>query len=405
MTTNLNNSDKKIRIKPLVTGIFFLIITSPAISQIGIDSILATVTKNNKELQAIIQFQKTRALELKTGLTLPDPAVEYDYYKESNSGELFQHDLLVKQSFDFPTTYINKKKLSDQRILQSTHELTAKRQEILLETKMICIQLIYLNRLRNHLAQFNSNATNVRDAMIKRLNSGEGNQLEVNKARLQLLDAEKQIYENRSMINIMHQKLAQINGGQELLFPDTAFAPATILLEFEKLEQEFEKNDPHRKMLEEQNYISQIQLELSRSASLPKMQLGYRYQSYPEQSFNGIHGGITIPLWENKNNIKFRKAELVYSDLILQTHLNDHYYEIKQLYEKFKYLNERLNAFREAFNSINTVYLLSKAFNSGHISLFEYYYELNFYNTTYQNYLETERDYHEVIAELNKYKL
>lgn len=402
----IRNKMKHINLFKTICAAVTVILTSvPAFSQTGIDSILAIVAKNNKGLQAIEQWQVSKALEWKSGITMSDPAIEYDYYKESGSGDLFQHDLLVKQSIDFPTAYIKKKQLSELRISQSSHELTAKRQDILLEAKKICIQLIYLNRLQQHLELLNSNAKKLNDATAKKLSTGEGNQMELNKSKLQMLEAEKQLFETQSTINVLHQKLAQYNGGKEILVRDTVFQSIEPLEAFEIVEQAFEKNDPHRKFLEQQIFVSQKQLELSRAASFPKMELGYRYQSYPEQNFNGIHGGITIPLWENKNKVKFRKAELVYSDLVLQSHLNEHYFEIKQLYEKYQHLKGIINAYREVFGSINTVYLLSKAYNTGHISLIEYYTELNFYNTTYKSFLETEKEYYEVLAELNKYKL
>ena len=49
--------------------------------------------------------------------------------------------------------------------------------------------------------------------------------------------------------------------------------------------------------------------------------------------------------------------------------------------------------------------VLDKALAAGQISVLEYFVELNYYNTTFNSYLEIEKEYHEVVASLFKYKL
>ena len=49
--------------------------------------------------------------------------------------------------------------------------------------------------------------------------------------------------------------------------------------------------------------------------TFPKMELGYHYQEFIGQKFNGLHTGISIPLWQNKNTVKQKKAQFLFADL------------------------------------------------------------------------------------------
>jgi outer membrane protein TolC len=171
-------------------------------------------------------------------------------------------------------------------------------------------------------------------AFQKKLEKGEGNILDVNKAKLQLIEINATFQENQSAINQLNQKLTELNGGQIIVFTDTSYAELYAVPDFETLESEIRANDPTRKYLEQEKVINQKQVELSKAMSLPKLETGYHYQAILGQRFSGIHFGLSIPLWENKNKVKTQQANLIFADLNLQDHRNEHYYHIQQTYEK-----------------------------------------------------------------------
>lgn len=49
--------------------------------------------------------------------------------------------------------------------------------------------------------------------------------------------------------------------------------------------------------------------------------------------------------------------------------------------------------------------LINKAFALGQLSSIEYFMEVSYYYTTHNNFLETEKEYHEAVAVLLKYQL
>jgi len=374
-------------------------------AQSTIETVLVEVARNNKAILANTQFYETQKLQYRIGLTPNNPTVEYDYLFGSPVGTGNQTDLTVAQSFDFPTTYIKKNQLANQQIILAEFQLTSKRQNVLLDAKKVCIELVYLNKLQIQIAQLKQNTQKLLSNFQTKLNIGEGNILEVNRAQLQLIEIKKQFQENTSAIAQLNQQLTSLNGGNQIIFTDTIYPLLPNIPSFEQLENEYENADPLRKSLLQEKLISQKQMEVSIAMWLPKIEAGYHYQGILGQTYSGIHTGFSIPLWENRNTVKFQKSKMLFADLELQNHRNEHYYEIKQLYEKYINLKITLIEYQTIFDTLNNSALLSKAFSLGQISTIEYFMETNYYSTAFKNYLQTEKDYYHAIAELYKYQL
>lgn len=390
---------------PLVLIILFSLFSINGNAQSNIDIVLSQIKQNNKTLIAITQHWEVEKIQFKIGLTLYNPTVEYDYLTGSPANVGIQEEFNITQSFDFPTAYIKKKQLAKQQITQSDFKLTAARQDILLESKQTCIKLIFHNKLNSRLVLQMQNMEKLFSLFKTKLERGEANILEMNKVQLQLIEIKKEYQTNFSQINQLNQKISELNGGKEIIFHDTVYPILSILPPFEQLESDYERNDPLLKNLEQGKIVAEKQIEVSKALALPKMELGYHYQGISGQRYNGIHSGISIPLWEKRNLVKHKKAQFVLADLELEAHINEHYYHIKHIYEKYTNLKITLEEYRVVFITLNSYVLLNKALTLGEINTIQYFNELNFYNSAYSSYLQTEMEYYQTIAELYKYQL
>jgi outer membrane protein, heavy metal efflux system len=397
---------KKMRHKNFLQ-LFMLFCVVSVAAQSTIDNTLAAVAKNNKTLAANRQSWEARKLEFNTGLTPSNPVVEYDYLIGTPANAGNQTDFTVSQAFDFPTAYSRKKKLADENIKQADFNMVSLRQDILLEAKTACIDLVHYNKLQSQLAKRMTDAEKLVANFQKKLDKGDGNILDLNKANLQLIEIKKDFQKNLSLINQLNYKLTELNGGEQIVFRDTIYPMQAMIPSFEELEKEYEANDPDRKSLEQQKVVAETNLSLSRSMALPKIELGYHYQGILGQTYNGVHTGVSIPLWENKNVIKQRKAEITAAELDIEAHKNEHYYHIRHLYENYANLKVTMEAY-EAANmdtSARNRVLLNKAFVLGQLSSIEYFMEISYYYSTLNNFLETEKEYHQAVATLLKYQL
>jgi len=86
-------------------------------------------------------------------------------------------------------------------------------------------------------------------------------------------------------------------------------------------------------------------------------------------------------------------------------HKNEHYYHLKQLYEKYINLQKTVAEYEKVLSSINSIKLLDKALSFGEITTIQYFLEASYFYTATNNYLQAEKEYNDAIAELYQYLL
>lgn len=373
--------------------------------QSNLEAVLVSIEKNNKSLKSDRQYWEAKKLEYKTGLTLPNPTVQGQYLFGSPKAAGDQTDFFVVQPFDFPTIYKKRRELAAVQGAISTSEFAIGRQEILQEAKLVCLELIYRNKLKAAHNRRKLELEKLQSDFQIKLNKGDGNILDVNKTKLQLLEINQLNIENNVEIQKLQMHLIQLNGGQVVLFQDTIYPMQPELTTFEQVEMEYETTDPMRQSLEQEKLIAEKQLDLSKTWRLPKFEVGYHYQGILGQRFNGIHAGLTIPIWEQKYRKKEQQANVLFINLKLQSHMNEHFFEIKELFDRQVTLKKSFNEYSVVMSSINNITLLDKALRLGEITVIEYFLETSFYQNALLHLLKLEKEYHVTLAEILKYKL
>jgi outer membrane protein, heavy metal efflux system len=373
--------------------------------QNGLDSVLAQIRENNFSIKASGQFIESEKWRVRAGNSLYNPVIEYDYLRGRPEGAGIQKEFSIIQSFDFPTVYLQKNKAAQIRATQLDHESTIHIQDVLLQAKLICLEIIYRNKLKTFLDTYQKNAELLVSVFERKLETGEGNILDVNKSKLMLFEARTDAAENQTKLIVLQQKLKEKNGGKEIQLNDTTYPVVPVLASFETHEKEFEDNDAVRKSLESEIAFTQQQVKVARGYHLPKMEVGYHYQGILGQEFSGIHSGITIPLWENRNTLKLNKAMAMHAELELQSHRSEHFTEIRNLYDQYLNYQKMLAEYQLLINQATHDTLMTKALTTGYISTIEYYMEISMYRSSLMRYFEMEFEYQKVVAELLRFRL
>ncbi|NOT36550.1 MAG: TolC family protein [Saprospiraceae bacterium] len=374
-------------------------------SQTNVESVLVKIETNNKSLRANLQYWEARKIEYKTGLSLPNPGIQGQYLIGSPETAGNQTDIFVVQSFDFPTVYKKRMKLAKMQGEISTSSIQATRQDVLLEAKLICLNLIYLHKLKNFYSRRKLDVDKLQKDYQTKLDKGDGNILDLNKIKLQLLENNQLLKDNEVDIAKLQTHLTELNGGEKITFFDSIYPAIPEIKSFEIVEREYEAVDPQRLNLEQEKRIAEKQYELAKFWSFPKFEAGYHYQGILGQKFSGVHAGITLPIWEQKYRTKQEQAKLLFSELNLASHLNEHFFEIKELYDRQASLRNSLDQYNNAISSISNSSLLEKALQLGEINVIEYFLESSFYHNALLHYYKTELEYQIAVAELMKYKL
>jgi outer membrane protein, heavy metal efflux system len=390
------------RLSLYIISCFF---TLTAIAQNNTDSVVKQVERNNKSIQSNKKYWQAKQAEFKTGLTPYDPQVEYDYLFGSPVGAGNQKDFSITQRLDFPSVYKRKKELSGQQIAQTSLQQQVYRQDILLEAKLLTLQVIYLNKKGAELNRRLINTQNLVQDYKKKLDKGDVIILDVNKAKLQLLNIKNETALNENEKQVLLTKLSELNGGIPVSINDTIYPFVPAIPDFEILDSTIEANDPIIKVYEQEKKILQQQIAVQKAMNLPKIEAGYHSQGILGQSYRGVHTGITIPLWENKNKLNATKSNLEYANFNAETHRLEHRFENRQYYEQLDVRKKMLEEYKQLLSTLNNTALLNKALTLGQITIIQYFYDESFYFTAYDKYLQAEWEYQQAVARLYKYQL
>lgn len=390
----------------------FIVITllaSAALSvngQNSIDAVLRSIEANNKELQANNQLTVSKKLEAKLDNNLPDPSVSYVHQYGNREGMGIQGELVASQSFDFPSVYVQKNKLAKSKAASFDRQGAEFRQQILLQAKEICLDLVLLNQQRALLDQRRQNAEQLAELYAMRLETGDANILETNKIDLELLNAKTEARMNESARIAKLQELATLNGGIAIDFTDTTYMSDGDILSFEELCAEAVTSNPQLLTLKSEQVAARRQLSVNKSKSLPCFELGYRMNTATGgERFNGFLVGISIPLFSNRNNVKQAKAQALYTDLQLESTTTTVESELHQLYNQSVALKTSMDEYNTVLKSQNSLALLNKAIQTGQISMIEYFVDVTTFYQSMQNYMQLQNEYQKVMAQLYKYKL
>ena len=374
-------------------------------AQSSIDAILTGILASNKALRAEAQRVEAVQKELQTGLWPYDPAISFDYMRGFPETAGNQSDLTISQSFDFPSAYARRRELASLRSAQTAFESAALRQSILLEAKLTCLQLVFLNRKKSELARRIGHAEQFLAAMQKKYDALDATALDLNKAGQQVIRLKTSVRLTDTEISGQLTMLAELNGGQPIPFSDTLYPPAPELPPLDELQQAFAAADPVLNFFKSQQNAGEAEIALAKALALPKMEAGYRYQGILGQNFHGLHMGITVPLWENKNRIAQRQLQSIYYAGQLEEHRNRNQYDLMQLYQHYRDMLENLDQYRQNLRAFNSSELLDKALQAGQISTLEFFLEQSLLCDSRDQVLELERAVEVAAAKLWKYLL
>lgn len=389
----------------IYTTFLLLCLTLPVFAQSGISDVLKSIENNNKALQAGQRLNESQKLEARTGNYLPNPTVELNQLWADRSAGGNANELAVIQSFDFPTVYFNKNKLAKLKSSASDYQYAATRQQILLKAQQICQEIIYLRKQKHLLDERLKNAERLEALYNQRFASGDANQLELNKIQLEKINANNASRRNQSALRSQLEQLQALNGGVPIEFGEDEFISTPVLPEFSQLESTYLDADPTLKSLEGESESAQREIKVSRALTLPKFDIGYRRNGGSDQTMNGFRIGMSIPLWENKNTVKRAKAQAEYTALNVEDNTQTLKATLKELYLQAQSLQLSKEEYARTLANQRSEELLNKSLEAGQISMIDYFVEITILYDSIQNYLEVEKEYHNLLAQLLQYSL
>lgn len=380
----------------------------------GIDAVLQQIEMNNKELQANTQLISSQKLENRTNNNLPDPTLSYAYLWDSKNSKETVGELVISQSFDFPTLYATRGKMNRLKTGALDAQATAFRQQILLQAKEVCLDIILLQRQQALLDERLKNAEELSAMYTKRLETGDANALETNKINLELLNVRTEARMNATELNNKLKELTALNGNQPLnvgarpvaeMLGLAEYPAAPLPMDFQQVCDDILATDPTLLSLNGESAAARKQISASKQGWLPKLELGYRRNTESGHPLNGVVVGFSFPIFENRSKVKMAKSQSLNIDYQKENATLQASSALWQLYEEARSLHTSMEEYERTFQQQQDLALLKQALMGGQISMIEYFVEISVVYQSKTNLLQLENQYQKAMAQIYKSKL
>ena len=371
-------------------------------AQNSIEQVLRNVESNNKDLQANSQLISSQKMEAKTDNNLADPTLSYAHLWGAKDKNETIGELVISQSFDFPTLYASRAKLNRLKSTTFDGQASAFRQGILLQAKEACLDLIMLRQQQQILQERLRNAEELAAMYKRRLMTGDANVIETNKINLELLNVKTEATLNETALRNKLQELTTLNGNIPVVFEEDAYPAVIFPSDYQRLKTEVLAADPTLQALASESAAARKQIGVNKQGWLPKLELGYRRNTETGTPFNGVVVGFSFPIFENKSKVKIAKAQSLNTDYLRESATMRAESEIAQLYREAQTLRTSMNEYEQTFQAQQDLALLKQALTGGQISMIEYFVEVSVVYQSKQNYLQLENQYQKAMAKIYK---
>jgi len=360
-------------------------------SQTNMESILAEIESRNTSLLAFRQSIEAEKTGYKTGLMPVNPELGFNYLWNQAQPIGNRQDFSIIQSFDFPSAYVYRHQISGMKTEQAETEYRHKKREILNQARLLIVEILYQNALQFEYTKRKSNARQLADAYERKRTAGETGILELNRARIHLLNLTKELEGIEIERSSLLSGLARLNGGQPIELNDRDLQAPPIPGLFDEWYAGAEDNNPFLQWQEQEVAIAQKREQLQLARNLPGFYAGYMSEKVVGEHFQGISLGVSIPLWESRNTVQYAKAKTIAAQGLQEDARLQYYNEKKALHSRALALRESADTYRDELKRFSNEELLALALDKGEISLAEYLLALTLQYESIDQWLEMER--------------
>jgi outer membrane protein TolC len=379
-------------------------ISLAALAQQGVDEFLELVEQNNKELLAARKLADAEKSGFQTGLTPDNPTIEYGHFPGNNDAMGTKTTYGISQSFDFPTVYSAKKKLAANQSKLSELEYQLFRQDKLLEAKLKFYDYAFLLKMKDEYQSRLAHSTQLYRSSQTNFDKGNTSILDLNKARIQNLKIKSNYQLVLQEIESTRKEL-ELLAGEPLEQADAIQLSGDELPPLAKVLEEVQEKKPELHYLKQAQMVAGTNVKLAKQNWLPDLQLTYEGEKVPEGTYRGIRAGISIPLWKDKNTVQQAQARVQFESNRYDSRITAILNETEKIYNQAFELQKIRLEYKQTLEESANVDFLNKALSLGQISVIDYFNELTYYYETMDAYLEIEKKYYQLLAQLWAFQL
>lgn len=371
---------------------FCLMIAMPSLADAqDFSSILKSIEANSARLESARIKDKAEKLDSKDIYTLEDPEVGFDYlFGAEGIGHRIGFE--VSQGFDFPTVISQKRKMAKEMQRVSELKYLSERQQLLLNARKLCIQVVYCNAIMDHLDEDLEETTAMSKAYETLFDKGEATAIDRNKAHQAFLFFKTEYDEFLAMRENLLNELKCLNGGNAVEISDTAFVFSPLSNDFDGWLAQNIGHHPELQLAEGELQAEKQSLKVAKGSRIPGFKIGYTGEFTREEKYQGPTIGLSLPLWGSGRKVKVAKLHVEAAEKSLEDtrlHLTT---QLRGVYREALQLQDTYLRYRKHLTECDNSELLKKSLDSGQITLLQYLQERQFVHEMHEKILIAERD-------------
>ena len=380
--------------------VLLLLATSLPVRSQTLDGLINSVERNNFQLIAMQKWLEAERAKARTGIYPDNPEASYIYLWGNSEAFGNQQEFEFIQSFKMPGYYSSKSDIQQLRYGQKELMIQKASQEILHKVRATYLELAWLHKKVELLQKRKDESEKLVSVMGIGFQSGEISKPVYDKARIYHIGIRNELQKTITDIKVQKSLLQQLNGDIAIEAMSFEYPFRWELPNLDSvLTQLSNKNIgilSARSNIDE----SEMKIKLEKKNNLPTMEAGYKSEAFLNQKLKGVHTGLTIPLWQNKNRVKQAKLEYEWSqasyhqvESLVRTEIIALYNSLKTTHDNYIEMKAILDEEQVTKNNIDLL-------QAGQISFPEFLMEIQFMFESQSNYLETEKEYFMLVSDL-----
>ncbi|PWD98450.1 TolC family protein [Marinilabilia rubra] len=384
--------------------LILLIGASASVHSQALTDFLLELEENNPQLIALQKWLNAEATKAKTGIYPDNPEVSYSYLTGSPEAIGNQEEFEVSQSFKLPGYYTSKSAIQQLGYEQKKVLVEKRKREILHSARKAWFNLIWLHKKENLLKTRNQNAKELVALIKKGFDGGEMSKPVYDKARIFAITIQNEWRKTKTEIDITRHQLEALNGMQSIPETPKEYPFQWQLPDMDSILNTLTATHPELIIARLNIKQSEEQIKHRRLESWPSFNAGFKSETILDQKLQGFHAGISIPLWQNTNKVKYaklkvdqEKARFMQKEYETMVRFRKLHNEVRATWDN--YLQMRSLMDNEEASAASLVLL-----ESGHISFAEYMMDLEMIYDSKMTFLRNEKDYFVGLSQLKVFR-
>lgn len=369
------------------------------------DDIQRQLVAVNPKLAEAKALTRSELLQRKAENNLPDPELNGEY-QWGHAGVGDKWSIGISQSFEWPGVYQARNRANDQLSRAAEARIQSDYNDKMLEMKLLLIQYVAAKQRIKILEEIKEHVSNLNAFYKNAYEQGETTVLDLNKSAIELAEIKNRYNSALNDLSAVTEDIQKEIGNTliEPIIGDLDQYPAETMLSEDEYIRLISRTDQSIRYADAAYQAAMFDAKAARrSSTAPGFSLGYIHMYELGEKFNGLTVGLSLPVFSSKGKYKAASYQASAMNTAYEIAVADRISEMKSNRSQAERMSQQIAEIAPVVLDRRPAELLLKAFNGGEISFLTYLQELNYFLEAHLDYNDMLRDYHMLMAKLNRY--